>query len=166
MLGYSVYSDMEAERHLRGQIAAIESERSQLLAEKGKIEASSAAERKRLSEQLAFARNELKQLFEQHEKVQAELAEAQAQLKAIRPGKSPVAFIDVTPRPAPQDVMAAQKALTELGYGKLEADGVVGPSTKQAIEEYQRAMGLTVTGELHAQTLQVLLGGGNQMASQ
>ena len=76
------------------------------------------------------------------------------------------AFIDVKPRPAPQDVVAAQKALTELGYGPLKADGDLGPGTRQAIEKYQRDAGLKVTGELHAETLQVLLDPAKRLASQ
>lgn len=165
-LGYSLLKSGESERDLRDRVTSLEIERSQLRSEKDKIETSLGSELKQAREQLSSARDEVKRLSEQHEKVQAELAEAQAHLKAIRPGKSPVAFIDVTPLPAKQDVVAAQKALTELGYGKLEADGVVGPSTKKAVEEYQKAMGLTVTGELHAETLQALLGGSSQMASQ
>lgn len=43
------------------------------------------------------------------------------------------------------DVKALQANLTKLGY-KLEADGVFGPNTKQAVEELQSAFGYSVDG--------------------
>lgn len=53
----------------------------------------------------------------------------------------------------------AQKALTRLGYGPLKADGVAGPGTRRAVEAFQRANTLPVTGELDAPTLQRLTPG-------
>jgi peptidoglycan hydrolase-like protein with peptidoglycan-binding domain len=53
----------------------------------------------------------------------------------------------------------AQKALTRLGYGPLKADGVAGPSTRRAVEAFQRANTLPITGELDASTLQRLTPG-------
>jgi hypothetical protein len=42
----------------------------------------------------------------------------------------------------------------------------MGPTTKQAIEEYQRVVGLTVTGELHGLTLQSLMRSAKVVAAQ
>lgn len=40
-----------------------------------------------------------------------------------------------------------QKRLTAAGFDTEGTDGVIGPKTRQAISEYQRSAGLTVTGE-------------------
>ncbi|WP_146030200.1 peptidoglycan-binding domain-containing protein [Methylocella silvestris] len=48
---------------------------------------------------------------------------------------------------ASKSVLAAQKALVKLGY-VLKADGVMGASTKQAIERYERDRGRPARGEL------------------
>ncbi|MBM1175083.1 peptidoglycan-binding domain-containing protein [Microvirga arabica] len=55
-----------------------------------------------------------------------------------------------------QQIRAAQEALTDLGYGALKADGVFGPGTSRAVEAFERAKGLPVTGQLGAATLQAL----------
>nr|WP_246408180.1 peptidoglycan-binding domain-containing protein [Microvirga lupini] len=72
----------------------------------------------------------------------------------------------ITPLPAKQDVLAAQEALTKLRFGDLEADGVIGSSTREAIEKFQRTVGLPVTGELHPQTLTALMRSAKVMAAQ
>ncbi|MFC4174049.1 peptidoglycan-binding protein [Microvirga sp. GCM10011540] len=144
----------------------------QARSEHQKAQAASTAELIQLREQLSSTREELTRLSENHKKIQQELTEAQAQLKASEEARNrpqaamPAALLAVTPRPAPRDIVAAQKALTELGYGPLEADGVVGPGTREAIEKYQRETGLTVTGALHAETLQALLAPASQVAEQ
>lgn len=53
-------------------------------------------------------------------------------------------------------VMAAQRALTKLGYGPLTDDGLYGPMTRTAIERFQREQGIEVTGVLAAQTARAL----------
>jgi len=53
-------------------------------------------------------------------------------------------------------VMAAQRALTKLGYGPLTDDGLFGPMTRTAIERFQREQGIEVTGVLAAQTARAL----------
>lgn len=53
-------------------------------------------------------------------------------------------------------VSNAQKILTKLGYGPLAADGVMGPSTRQALEEFQYKNGIPVTRDLDPATLQRL----------
>jgi len=73
---------------------------------------------------------------------------------------------EVMPRPRPADpigdlirtglaggggadntVLDAQKALAKLGYG-VTPDGLWGPQTRQAIEQFERDRGLPVAGEL------------------
>src|SRR3954451_21350465 len=53
-------------------------------------------------------------------------------------------------------VAAAQKALTRLGYGTLKSDGAIGPGTRQAIEKFERARRLPVTGDLNPRTTREL----------
>lgn len=162
----------EVEAQLRRQVVSLQDTHRQLQAQREQAEAASSAEASRLRQDLSSARDAFTRLSEQHDRIKAELAAAQAKLQTApqaqssRNGASPVAFIDVKPRPAPQDIVAAQKALTELGYGPLKADGALGPGTKQAIEKYQRDAGLKVTGELHAETLQILLDPAKRLASQ
>jgi Putative peptidoglycan binding domain len=52
--------------------------------------------------------------------------------------------------------IAAQRALTKLGYGQLKSDGVVGPGTRQAIEKFEKDRKLPVTGELNPRTAREL----------
>ncbi|MFC3639734.1 peptidoglycan-binding protein [Camelimonas fluminis] len=59
------------------------------------------------------------------------------------------------PQPVPQ-VASAQKALGKLGFGALNADGLMGPGTRAAIERFEKAKGLPVTGELNPKTLKAL----------
>lgn len=61
----------------------------------------------------------------------------------------------VTPKGVDK-VAQAQRALSKLGYGALKADGVMGPSTKAAIEKFERDRKLPVTGEASARTLREL----------
>ncbi len=55
-----------------------------------------------------------------------------------------------------QEIRTAQEALVDFGYGKLKADGSLGPSTRKAVEAFERAKGLPVTGKLGTTTLQAL----------
>jgi hypothetical protein len=45
-------------------------------------------------------------------------------------------------------VAAVQRALTEYGYGQLKPTGVIGPDTQTAIQRFERARRLPVTGQL------------------
>ena len=52
-------------------------------------------------------------------------------------------------------VAAAQRALTKVGLS-VEADGVMGPGTRAAIQKFERDNKLPVTGELNPRTLKAL----------
>jgi hypothetical protein len=56
----------------------------------------------------------------------------------------------------PGRVGAAQRALIKLGYGPLKADGVMGASTRQALERFEKDRRLPITGELAPRTLRDL----------
>jgi len=45
-------------------------------------------------------------------------------------------------------ILAAQRALTELGYNSGEADGVIGPATRRAIQAFQKDHALAEDGRL------------------
>ena len=61
----------------------------------------------------------------------------------------------VTPKPQGA-VMQAQRALSKLGYGPLKADGVMGATTRAAIERFERDRKLPVKGEAAGRTLREL----------
>jgi hypothetical protein len=44
--------------------------------------------------------------------------------------------------------LAVQRALTEFGYGQIKPDGALGPETRAAIEKFERARKLPVTGQI------------------
>ena len=56
-------------------------------------------------------------------------------------------------QPAPRFVREAQQTLRHLGYQPGPADGVMGPRTKTALAQYQRAERIRVTGQLDAETM-------------
>jgi len=56
----------------------------------------------------------------------------------------------------PPFVLEAQRALRDLGYHPGPIDGMFGPQTRAALEKYQVAEKLPVTGELDAETMQRL----------
>ncbi|WP_372425489.1 peptidoglycan-binding domain-containing protein [Salinarimonas chemoclinalis] len=59
--------------------------------------------------------------------------------------------------PAPDlRVAAVQEALVALGHGPMTVDGLFGPATRAALESFERAEGLPVTGALDGATLRVL----------
>ena len=49
--------------------------------------------------------------------------------------------------PTPQ-LKAIQRALSDFGYGQIKADGVFDPETRAAIEKFERARHLPVTGQV------------------
>lgn len=68
----------------------------------------------------------------------------------------PIAGLLKAQPPEPgRTVLAAQRALVKLGF-VLEADGVAGAATRQAIERYERERGLPVQGELTPKLLRRL----------
>jgi peptidoglycan hydrolase-like protein with peptidoglycan-binding domain len=50
----------------------------------------------------------------------------------------------------------AQRKLAQLGLYSSKVDGVPGPGTNRAISTFQKANGLSVTGQLDAATIDAL----------
>jgi peptidoglycan hydrolase-like protein with peptidoglycan-binding domain len=61
-----------------------------------------------------------------------------------RPRRDPIAdLIGPSPR-----ILSVQRALTDFGYGQLKPTGIVGAETASAIEKFERARKLPVTGQM------------------
>jgi peptidoglycan hydrolase-like protein with peptidoglycan-binding domain len=56
----------------------------------------------------------------------------------------------------PPFVLEAQRALRDLGYDPGPLDGLISPQTRAALQKYQAAERLPVTGELDATTIERL----------
>lgn len=57
---------------------------------------------------------------------------------------------------AGEEILQVQQALIQKGYDPGAADGLMGPRTRAAIREFQRAEGLSVTGSLNRETARAL----------
>jgi len=57
----------------------------------------------------------------------------------------------------PGDVRQAQERLKDAGFDPGPVDGQLGTQTKEAIRDYQKAHGLTQTGQLDESTRELLL---------
>lgn len=55
-----------------------------------------------------------------------------------------------------EQLRSVQNALAAAGYNPGPADGVIGPRTRQALRDFQKAKGLKVTGTPTPETLQAL----------
>ncbi len=162
--GYSVLTSVEIRKQLQGQVAILQDFQAQYLEQQEKSE-ETVKENASLREQLTETRAELQKIDTELKSARGQLASSSHTGFAQSVGNAPD-LLRIKPRPTKQDVMAAQQALTQLRFGDLKADGVVGASTRKAIEEFQRTVGLPVTGELHAQTLLSLMRSSKVMAAQ
>ncbi len=158
--GSEVHTLQSEIAHLRQQIETVTTERDQQ---------AKANERKILAGQdlntilvrIEAATEELQQLGSLRASVSQEIEQSRLQLTG--PADPPVAMTEspvVSPtsaiRLSKQEIRAAQEALVDFGYGKLKADGSLGPSTRKAVAAFERAKGLPVTGRLGTATLQAL----------
>jgi len=56
------------------------------------------------------------------------------------------------PKTGQKEVKSAQKALKAKGYDAGATDGAMGPRTRAALRNFQKAEGLRATGQLDAET--------------
>ena len=87
----------------------------------------------------------------------------QTRLQLTGPSDQPAAVVEnptvsttSVVRLSKQEIRRAQETLVAFGYGELKADGSLGPSTRKAVEAFERAKGLPVTGKLGPATLEAL----------
>lgn len=71
---------------------------------------------------------------------------------------SPATAPSVAGSTPPDAVRAVQERLVELGFAPGYPDGRLGPDTRSAIRDFQRASALHETGRLDAKTLATLFG--------
>lgn len=64
----------------------------------------------------------------------------------IGPPKPPNMPIVATPGQADPTIRDIQTKLSDLGFGPLERDGLMGPATKSAVMKFQKAVGITADG--------------------
>jgi hypothetical protein len=159
--GFEEHTLQSENRQLRQQIEAVSAERDQLAkANDQKILA--GQDLNTMLARIEAATEELQQL----DSLRASVSQAieQTRLQFTGPSDQPAAVTESPTvsttsavRLSKQEIRTAQEALVDFGYGKLKADGSLGPSTRKAVEAFERAKGLPVTGKLGtAATLQAL----------
>ena len=148
--------------HLHQQLQTVTAERDQLAHDREKA-LQAGQDLKATRQKVEAAMQELQDL----DALRASVSQAieQARLQLTGPSDRPITRIDIsttgstsaTP-PSKEQIRTAQEALVDFGYGSLEADGVFGPSTSKAVEAFERAKGLPVTGKFGRATLEALRG--------
>ena len=58
--------------------------------------------------------------------------------------------------PSSKRIFAVQRALTDYGYGQFKPNGTFGPETKAAIEQFERARKLPVSGQISPKLMREL----------
>lgn len=76
---------------------------------------------------------------------QAKASTAQVAAAAQPTRNDPIAELIA---PSSKRVLAVQRALAEYGYGQIKPNGTFGPETKDAIEQFERARRMPVTGQI------------------
>lgn len=167
LFAYSAFSTESEDHNLQNEISQLRQQIETVTAERD--QQARANEQKILAGQdlntilvrIEAATEELQQL----NSLQVSVSQAieQARLQLTGPSDSSVALTDSPTsgttssiRLSKQEIRAAQEVLVDFGYGKLKADGSLGPSTRKAVAAFERARGLPVTGKLGTATLQAL----------
>jgi len=158
--GFEEHTLQSENLQLRQQIETVTAERDQLAkANDQKILA--GQDLNTMLARIETATEELQQL----DSLRASVSQAieQTRLQFTGPSDQPAAMTESpivstasAVRLSKQEIRTAQEALVDFGYGKLKADGALGPSTRKAVEAFERAKGLSVTGKLGTATLQAL----------
>jgi hypothetical protein len=167
LFGYSALSPGSEEEavqakivQLSKQVEIIGAERDQLARERDQRN-QAGEDLQNMQKQIEAAIRELQDLDSLRASVSQAIEQERARLAGL--SNQPSAKADSTPSStastAPlsrEQIRAAQEALADFGYRDLKADGLLGPSTRKAVEAFQRAKGLRVTGELESSTLRAL----------
>lgn len=147
------------ERELREQVSLLAQSQMKLLHERETAEAAKS-DLASLQSQAAALRKQIDELKQRSNDMQA----GDSGRNAPDTSDAAIDRTDISKTgsaTAPDDqenvmVSTAQKTLNKLGYGPLAADGIMGPSTQRALEEFQYKNGIPVTRELDAATLERL----------
>ena len=131
-------SDEQAEiAHLRQQVETMTAERTKLVQEQEQI-IQASGDLEHLRKAVAAATQEIQRLDAMRAQISTAIDQTHPQLVAA--AARPRAVSDrmttgsIAPTPVSKEqIRAAQEALTDFGYGNLEADGLFGPSTSKAI---------------------------------
>ena len=145
---------------LRQQIEAMAVERTKLVQGYDQM-LQATGDLEQLRKEIAATTQEVQHLETMRARISQAIDQIHPQLvaAAARPhgGSESMTTGSIAPAPLTKDQSrAAQEALTDFGYGNLEADGVLGPSTSKAIEAFEQAKGLPVTGKLGTATFQAI----------
>ena len=158
--GFEEHTLQRENSQLRQQIEMVTAERDQL-AKANEQKVLAGQDLNTLLARIEAATEELQQL----DSLRASVSQAieQTRLQFTGPSDQPAAMTESpaisTTSAVPlskQVIRTAQEALVDFGYGKLKADGALGPSTRKAVEAFERAKGLPITGKLGIATLQAL----------
>jgi uncharacterized phage infection (PIP) family protein YhgE len=158
--GFEEHTLQSENSQLREQIEMVTAERDQL-AKANNQKVLAGQDLNTMLARIEAATEELQHL----DSLRASVSQAveQTRLQFTGPSDQPAAMtesptISTTSavRLSKQEIRTAQEALVDFGYGKLKADGSLGPSTRKAVEAFERAKGLPVTGKLGTATLQAL----------
>lgn len=147
-------------RELRQQIETVTAERDQL-AKANDQKTLAGHDLNTILVRIEAATEELQQLDTLRASVSQTIEQARLQFTgpSDQPAtmtEGPVVSTTSAVRLSKEEIRTAQEALVDFGYGKLKADGTFGPSTRKAVEAFERAKGLPVTGKLGTSTLQAL----------
>ena len=164
---YSILSTGSEEQTLQSENAQLRQQIGTVTAERDRL--ATANDQKTLAGQdlntmlvrIEAATEELQQLDSLRANVSQAIEQGRLQLtessdQAAAMTESPPISTTSAVRLSKQEIRTAQEALVDFGYGKLKADGSLGPSTRKAVEAFERAKGLPVTGKLGPATLQAL----------
>jgi hypothetical protein len=163
LLFLSRRSAAEFEEHLRGQVASLHQRQMELLNERTQREAaigtieklrSDVAALRQEQESLKQARNQLQTDLSHLREEKATAGNHSRQIRAPSGAAASPAARELGADHA--SIVTAQKTLAKLGYGPLSADGILGPRTRQALEDFQHDRELKVTSELDSPTLRQL----------
>jgi murein L,D-transpeptidase YcbB/YkuD len=164
---YSILSTGSEEQTLQSENAQLRQQIGTVTAERDRL--ATANDQKTLAGQdlntmlvrIEAATEELQQLDSLRANVSQAIEQGRLQLtessdQAAAMTEGPPISTTSAVRLSKQEIRTAQEALVDFGYGKLKADGSLGPSTRKAVEAFERAKGLPVTGKLGPATLQAL----------
>jgi murein L,D-transpeptidase YcbB/YkuD len=154
-------SDEQAEiAHLRQLVETVTAKHTKVVQEQEQI-IQASGDLEHLRKAIAAATQEIQRLDAMRAQISTAIDQTHPQLVAAaarpRSGSDSMTTGSIAPTPVSKEqIRTAQEALTDFGYGNLEADGLFGPSTRKAIEAFEQAKGLPVTGKLGPATLQAL----------